>query len=49
MENITFFDFERTIYEERRDVGATMLKSSKIIASHTLKQHRLATSYATQA
>jgi hypothetical protein len=39
MENITFFDFETNIYEEKRDVGATMLESSKIIASHTIEQH----------
>jgi hypothetical protein len=30
---------EKNIYEERRDVGATMLESFEVIASHTLKQH----------
>jgi hypothetical protein len=36
MENITFLDLERNICQERGDVGATKLKYSEIIASHTL-------------
>jgi hypothetical protein len=37
MEDITFFDFEKNIYEEGGDISATILESSKVIASHTLK------------
>jgi hypothetical protein len=48
MENITyFFDFERNIYEERGDINATILKSSKVIASHTL-EHEPTTSHTSQ-
>jgi hypothetical protein len=49
MEDITyFFDFERNIYEERGDIGATILESSKVIASHTLEQHGPTTSHTSQ-
>jgi len=48
MENITFFDFKKNLYEERRDVGATMLETSKVIASHKLKQHRPTTSHSSR-
>ncbi len=46
MEDITyFFDFERNIYEERGYIGATILESSKVIASHTLELHGPTTSH----
>jgi len=49
VEDITyFFDFERNIYEEREDIGATILQSSQVIASHTLKQHRPTTAHTSQ-
>jgi hypothetical protein len=40
MENITFSDSEKNIYEEKRDVSATMLESFEVLASHTLEHHR---------
>jgi len=49
VEDITyFFDFERNIFEERGDINATMLESSKVIASHTLKQNGPTTSHTSQ-
>jgi hypothetical protein len=47
MEDITFFDFERNIYEGG-DIGATILESSKVIPSHALKQDRPTTSHTSQ-
>jgi len=48
MENITFFDFMKNLYEEMRDVGATKLKTSKLIASHMLEQLIPTTSHSSQ-
>jgi hypothetical protein len=48
MEGITFFGFERNIYEEGGDIGATILESFKVIGSHTLEYRGPTTSHTSQ-
>ncbi len=38
----------KNIYEDKRDIGATLLESSKVIASHTLEEQEPTTSHTSQ-
>jgi hypothetical protein len=38
MEDVAFIDFERNIYEERGDIGATIIESFEVIASDTSQE-----------